>query len=306
MPPSEQDLDDFGIDLNDDIDPAEVINDEAPADEASADKPADDKPAPEEPEDPVAPVEDEASADKPAEEEPAQPVGANITKEDLRSFLSDIRSEEQAATKQYDVVYSDIESRYYPNGISRVMVDAETGKPLRTAQDVMDLANNPDLTIEQAEQWRIQKQSEWDAQVRDIESGIRKIAEQTISLERGTRAVMERYESLFKTYPALETKVMGMYQKYLKSDKNTNTILEAPDIEEFFDFHLEPYRLAFEAGGQAAGSPAPSPAAPQAPEPPKPSRNDRMDEFGDGGGESADDADPDDFEAQLKKEFNND
>lgn len=89
-----------------------------------------------------------------------------------------------------------------------------------------------------------------------------------------------------------------MYMQTVNIDKETNTILSAPiDIEEFYSNYLEPYQVAFSASNTpVAPTPTPKPA-------PTPSKDDRLDEHGDGGLGDIDDDDPDDFEAQLKKEF---
>lgn len=297
--------DEFEFDLDDDVrgeveDTKTEVDNEVDNDKDSDDKQVDDK----KDEGGQKTSEDteehskKADEEPPVEEEPTPP--AVLTRDDFKSLLNELRTEERASTKQLDAVKSDIESRYYPNGISRVMVDEKTGLAIRTAQDVLDLADNPDLTIEQAESWRLAKQSEWDANVREIEDKIRNIAEQTVALETGTINVMNRYEELFKAAPQLERKLMAQYFKTVSVDKNTNTILSAPvDIEEFFDIALEPYQTAFEAQKQATTTQQQTTTTPPIQ---KPSKDDRLDEFGDGAGGSDDD-DPDDFEAQLKKEF---
>lgn len=237
------------------------------------------------------PVEEEAPAPAPALATPTP-----ITEDSLRSILSDLREEEYRYSKEVEDVYRDIQSRYYPNGISRVLTDSKTGLEIRTAQDVIDLSENPDLTIEEAERWRLVKQAELDAQVQEIERTTRQIAEQSVALKRGAERVQQKYADLFKAHPALERKVTAMYMQTVNIDKETNTILSAPiDIEEFYSNYLEPYQTAFSASNTPA-APTPKPA-------PTPSKDDRLDEHGDGGLGDGDDDDPDDFEAQLKKEF---
>lgn len=94
---------------------------------------------------------DEGGQEKqpPVEEEAPEtptPTLTPITEDSLRSILSDLREEEYRSSREVEEVYRDIQSRYYPNGISRVLTDSKTGLEIRTAQDVIDLSENPDLT----------------------------------------------------------------------------------------------------------------------------------------------------------------
>lgn len=265
--------------------------------------------APKEPTEPEAEPKVEGEEQEPVEvvEQPQEPVEPKpLTEDNLRSIISELRQEEHDSTKQFDDVYKDIQSRYYPDGISRVLTDTVTGREIRTAQDVIELSGNPDLTIEEAERWRLVAQAKLDSQVAEIEATTRNIAEQTIALDRGAQRVQEKYGELFKAYPALERKITAQYLKTVKIDKDTSAILSAPnDIVEYYDFALEPYQLAFEASKSGNGGGTTPPVAPPVIPPiaTPPNKDDRLDEHGDGGA-SDDDDDPNDFEAQLRKEFN--
>ena len=257
---------------------------------------------------PTPPVEPDAD-DKIEEPEttPPEPVTPTpLTEDNLRSIISDLRREEYQESSRLNEVMKDVQRRYYPDGISRILTDKATGRELRTAQDILELSNNPELTIEEAERWRLVEQAKLDAQIAEIESSTRNIAEQTIALDRGAKRVQEKYAELFKAYPDLERKVTQQYLKTVNIDQNTKAVLSAPlDIVEYYDTVLEPYRMAFETSQAAAQAPAaPQATPPPATAPPKPNKDDRLDEHGDGGISTDDTDDPNDFEAQLKKEFN--
>ena len=96
--------------------------------------------------------------------------------------------------------------------------------------------------------------------------------------------------------------------KLVKYDANKGIMLSAPDIEEFYDTMLEPYRLAYEFKLRQPATAPVTPPAGEAPEdkpaePPKPTADDRLDISGDAGtGNEVDLSNPDEALDDLFKE----
>lgn len=89
--------------------------------------------------------------------------------------------------------------------------------------------------------------------------------------------------------------------KQVTVDNQKDLILSAPDIEEFYDFAMEPYVLAYgnmQTQQQSAPPPEDKPKIPES----KPSIKDRLDESGDGGSTGRE-ADPNDADESLKELF---
>lgn len=244
-----------------------------------ADKPEEGAEPPKAPETPSAP------------EEP-QP----LTKDDVKSVVSDLLNTERSSSKELESTTSEVLEAYYPEGLSNTLIDEKSGKELKLPQDVVD-ASGGEMTIEQASQWLMNEQFKLDKQVAQIKEDARKIAETTLNFKRDAVAAVQKYEPLFKAYPVLQQKVYDKLMKQVKVDKDKNVILSAPDVIEHYDDYLEPYQQAFEySTKQPATNPTPDPN-----EPPKPTAEDRMDEGGDGGSTPPDD--PNDFAQQVKKEL---
>ena len=252
---------------------------DAPADGDNPDgKPADPAPAPA-PAEPVAP------------ETPAP-----LTKSDVESVVSNLLSTERNTAKELDTMTQEVMNSYFPDGLSNTLVDESTGKELKTPQDVADLTG---WDIEKSSQWLMNEQFKLDQQVASIKANAKEIAETTITFRRDSTEVLKRYEPLFKWKPELQQKVWDAYKPLVKADEAKGVILSAPDIANFYDTMLEPYRLAFE---QSQQQPATNPPTPEpTPEPPKPTAEDRMDESGDGGASPVND--PNDFAQQVAKEL---
>lgn len=267
-------------------DPEKKEEDAAPTGDAA--KPQEDpKPAEDSKETPETP---------PAPEEPKP-----LTKDDLQSVINDIRTEERTSGQALETATNDVIEAYYPKGLSNVLVDQNTGKELRTPDDVV-AATNGEMSTEEAAKWLMNEQYKLDQEVAKIKSDAKTIAETTLKFKQDGVAVLQRYEPLFKAYPQLQQKIWNQYEKLVKADKEKGVILSAPDMQEFYDTVLEPYQMAYEhANGQPATNPNP-PANPQAPAAPAtPSAEDRLDEGGDGGATPPDD--PNDFAQQVKKEL---
>lgn len=230
----------------------------------------------------------------PAPEEPKP-----LTKDDLTSIIRNVQLEERNSGVALENTTKEVLDAYYPEGLSNVLVDQNTGKELRTPQDVVDAAGG-DMTTEQAAQWLMNEQYKLDAKVNDIKKDAERIADTTINFKRDSIAVLQKYEPLFKAYPHLQSKAFNLMMKQVKADEQKGVILQAPDVMDLYDTYLEPYQQAFEfANKQSATNPVP-PANPAAP-PATPGAEDRLDEGGDGGSSPVDD--PNDFAQQVGKEL---
>lgn len=222
-----------------------------------------------------------------------------LTREDVTSIISNIRTEERATTKELDTATNDVLEAYYPDGLSNTLVDQTTGKELRTPQDVVE-ATNGQMAIEEATKWLMNEQYKLDTEVARIKDDARKVAETTVNFKRDSVAVLQKYEPLFKWQPHLQEKAFKLLMGQVTADKEKGVILKAPDVVDLYDTYLEPYQQAYEfSKGQPATNPTPPPDA--SPEPPKPSADDRLDEGGDGGASPVDDLN--DFAQQVKKEL---
>lgn len=242
----------------------------------------------------------EEGGEKPKDPEtPAAPEEPKpLTKDDIKEVVQNIRTEERDSGKALDNQLKEVMDAYYPDGLSNVLVDEKTGKELRTPADVVAVA--PDMSMEDAAQWLMNEQFKLDQQVNKIKDDARTIAETNLKFKQDTADILTRYEPLFKAYPAVQTKVWDQYKKLMNVDEAKGVILSAPDMREFYDTMLEPYRLAFEHG---KGQPATNPVAPDSKveTPAAPGADDRLDEGGDGGASPVDD--PNDFAQQVTKEL---
>jgi hypothetical protein len=256
--------------------------------------------APEEKKDPAEILAEVLPKEEPKEEEKAEEPKAPepITKDDIRSIISDLRTEERSSGRELEETTTEVLEKYYPKGLSNTLVDEASGKELKTPQDVVD-ASGGSMSTEEATQWLMNEQFKLDRQIDEIKQSAKQIAETTVKFKQDGNAVLERYSELFKAYPQVQEKVFNQYIKLVQRDDEKGVILSAPDMQEFYDTMLEPYRMAFEfATKQPAIQPTQEPAKP---EPPKPSVEDRMDESGDGGVSEVDD--PNDFAQQVRKEL---
>lgn len=232
------------------------------------------------------------------EEKPVEEVQEEapkpLTKEDVTSIISDLQNRERSSTKELDTVKQDVMNAYYPDGLSNVLIDKNSGKELRTPQDVVD-ASNGQMSVEEASQWLMNEQYKLDQDVKEIKDNIEKVAETTITFKRDAEQALTKYDALFKARPDLQKKVFDKLMENVQADTEKGVIIKAPDVMDHYDFYLQPYMEQF-TQMQEKPQPAPEPA-PQ----PKPSVEDRMDETGDGGLSEVND--PNDFAQQVKKEL---
>lgn len=274
----------------------EPKKDDKPAEEPKKDeeKPADDKPADDgKKQDDT--TEKPVDGEKPNEQEEPKP----LTKEDVADLISNMRAEDRTSARALEDQTQSVLEAYYPDGLSNVLIDQNTGKELRTPQDVVD-ASGGSMTIEEASQWLMNEQYALDSNIAKIKDDAKKIAETTLNFKRDATLALQKYEPLFKWKPSLQNKVYGLLMQQVKSDVDKGVIISSPDVMAHYDLYLEPYQREFELSqGQPATNPVTPPAAP---EPPKPTADDRLDENGDGGASTEVD-DPNDFAQQVKKEL---
>lgn len=270
-------------------------DDTPPADPSKKD---DDEPAP--PADDKKPDEGEQPPKPP--ETPPEEVKP-LTKDDVASIIQDIQASERTSSKELQTTTQEVLEAYYPDGLSNVLIDQTTGKELKTPQDVVDVTNG-EMTLEQAAQWLMNEQYKLDQEVASIKKDAEKVAETTINFKNDGVAVLQKYQPLFEglkeKYPNLQDKVFKTLMKQVKVDKEKGVILASPDVVEFYDDYLEPYKQAFEASTNQSAT-NPTTPAPEAPAPPTPGADDRLDEGGDGGATPPDD--PNDFAQQVGKEL---
>lgn len=263
------------------------------------------------PADPSKPAEDDPSAPKDPETPPAEepPAAAQpLTRDDVADVIRQMRNEDRISSTAIEEATNDVMEAYYPDGLSNTLVDQNTGKELKSPQDVVDAAAaaGNEISMEQAAQWLMNEQYKLDQNITKIKSDARALAETNITFRTNGVEAVKKYEPLFKAFEkiGLQQRVFDKMMKFVKADEKKGLILSAPDPMEFYDDYLEPYVTAFEhSQQQPATNPtgAADPATP--PAPPKPGQADRMDEGGDGGQEPPDD--PNDFAQQVTKEMNN-
>lgn len=242
--------------------------------------------------------EDPAKPPTPPETPPAPEEPKPLTEDSIRNIINEVRTEERTSGQALESATAEVMEAYYPDGLSNVLVDQASGKELKTPQDVVDVTNG-EMTIEQAASWLMNEQFKLDKDIAKIKEDAKGIAQTTLKFKQDGVEVLQRYEPVFKLYPQLQQKVWDQYKKLVKADEAKNVILSAPDMREFYDTVLEPYRMAVEyQTGQSATAPIPSETPPPAP---KPGSGDRLDEGGDGGTTAPDD--PNDFAQQVTKEL---
>lgn len=266
-----------------------------PADGAA--KPGEEKPTASDGDKPIDP-EEKSGEEKPAEPiVPADSVPQPLTKDDVKSVVSDLLNGERSSTRELDNTTKEVLEAFYPEGLSNVLIDEKSGKELRTPADVV-AATNGDMSTEEAAQWLMNEQYKLDQAVSKIKDDARNIAETTVNFKRDAVAAVAKYEPLFKAYPTLQQKVYDKLMKQVKVDKDKGVILSSPDVMEHYDDYLEPYQQAYEFSTKEAAT---NPTPPATPEPAKPTAEDRMDESGDGGASAPND--PNDFAQQVTKEL---
>lgn len=223
-----------------------------------------------------------------------------LTVDDIRTAISDMRNDERASTKELDTLTDDVLKQYYPNGLSNVLVDEQTGKELRSPQDVVDVSGGT-MSIEEASQWLINEQYKLDTNIAKIKDDARNLAETNANFGRGIDRVLDKYKAIFEKFPDQQQKIYKQYMKQVKIDSQKDLILSAPDIEDFYDFAMEPYVLAYGNMQTQQSSPAPKDGPAKIPDS-KPSIKDRLDESGDMSSTGRE-ADPNNADESLKELF---
>lgn len=303
---------DLDLDLDNDATPPAPQDEQVPEGEQTPPvEPEEGKeppvPAPEgEPENPEG--EPEEGKDTP---EPEEPAATPLTKEDILSAINDARSEERNSAREIDEATDKILEQYYPDGLSNVLVDGETGKKLQTPQDVVD-ASGGDMSIEEATKWLMNEQYKLDQNIARIKDDARNLAETNANFRSGVDRVLKKYKDVFEKFPQQQEKIYKAYMKQVKLDNEKDLVLAAPDVEEFYDLFMEPYVLAYgnmkaQEPPQGQGSPSQQPGTPEPDKPQipdaKPSVDDRLDEPGDVGISGDGEADPNNADDSLNKLF---
>lgn len=254
-------------------------------------------------------VSDDGEGEKASEEEETQQtedkqeeVPKTLTADDVRTVISDMRNDERTSAKELDALTDDVLKQYYPDGLSNVLVDQQTGKELRSPQDVVDVSGGT-MSIEEAQQWLLNEQYKLDTNIAKIKDDARNLAETNANFGRGIDRVLDKYKDVFKKFPEQQQKIYKQYMKQVTIDDQKNLVLSAPDVEDFYDFAMEPYVLAYGnmQTQQPAAPPPPPENKPKIPES-KPSIKDRLDESGDGGSTGRE-ADPNNADESLKELF---
>lgn len=256
-------------------------------------------------------VSDDSEGEERAEEKEAQQTEEKreegqeippkpLTIDDVRTAISDMRNDERTSAKELDTLTDEVLKQYYPDGLSNVLVDSATGKELRSPQDVVDVSGGT-MSIEEAQQWLLNEQYKLDTSIAKIKDDARNLAETNSNFSRGIDRVLDKYKAVFEKFPEQQQKIYKQYMKQVTIDDQKNLVLSAPDVEEFYDFAMEPYVLAYgnmQTQQQSAPPPEDKPKISES----KPSIKDRLDESGDGGNTGRE-ADPNDADESLKELF---
>ena len=200
-------------------------------------------------------------------DEQKKPEAAPLTKDDIREVVTETRQAERASEVELKEATNDVIEHYYPDGLSDDIIDEATGKPLRSAQDVID-ASGGELSTEQATQWLMNERAKHDKAVADIRADASRIAETTLKVRTDGETVLKRYAPLFERYPHLQKETWDDYFDLVEMTKDNKFVLKAPDMQKYYRKVLEPYRLAFEHETQqsaTAETPDEKPAEPAKP-----------------------------------------
>lgn len=251
------------------------------------------------PADPAQPPQEDPAAPQAPKEAPVVEEPKPLTEEGVRRLLNEARAEERNSGMELQNATKDVMEKYYPDGLSNVLVDQSTGKELRTPQDVVDAARaaGDDMSSEAAAQWLLNEQYKLDQNIAGIQKQAETIAETNVAFRRDAVLALQKYEPLFKQYPQLQSKAYYLMMKQVSYDDKKDLITKAPDVLDLYDTYLEPYQRAYEFSTR---QPATNPTTPPTPPPATPGINDRLDEGGDGGANSEVN-DPNDFAQQVSK-----
>ena len=256
-------------------------------------------------------VSDDSEGEERAEEKEAQQTEEKreegqeippkpLTIDDVRTAISDMRNDDRTSAKELDTLTDEVLKQYYPDGLSNVLVDSATGKELRSPQDVVDVSGGT-MSIEEAQQWLLNEQYKLDTSIAKIKDDARNLAETNANFSKGIDRVLNKYKAVFEKFPEQQQKIYKQYMKQVTIDDQKNLVLSAPDVEEFYDFAMEPYVLAYGNMQAQQTTTPPIEDKPKIPES-KPSIKDRLDESGDGGSTGRE-ADPNNADESLKELF---
>jgi hypothetical protein len=239
---------------------------------------------------------------KPKGEGEAEGDGENEEESEQPDFSGrDARVAQREYQKQVESVKADVREKLYAD-VPKTLQDAD-GDPIRGIEDVMKLINPRTITAEtpegrtfteeEAGMWLLSAQQQFNKNMENLDKRIDQIAEVNVDIGEQADVIKYKYGELLKVLPDPDNPkklyrdtLWEDYQNTLKTDPNTNVILEAPvSLERFYERALAPYaRMAQEAEQNNSSAPA----APAAPAPPAPDpnanrakvRTDRSDIFG--------------------------
>lgn len=251
----------------------------------------------------------ENSSENLPEQSAEEPKEEPLTMDKMRSLVSDIRREERESSKIMDELTNEVVEKFYPDGLSTEVVDAN-GNVYATPADVVRAVeeSGQEITMEEASQWLMNEKFKKEKEIAEIRQSAQEVAEVNRNFRDGAERVLQKYDKIFEAYPELQQKVYKNYMKTVKIDGERDLVLSAPDIEEYYDDILEPYRLAFEFSQQNQPAHTQQEASKgegkvEKPAEEKQTYNDRLDETGDGGVDNDTKPDPNDPNATLNSLF---
>lgn len=181
---------------------------------------------------------DEESNDKSKQEEPeAQPeqTPEQADREYRRRQLELEADRKEIAKDVREKMFSDVPTQ---------LTDAD-GDPIESVADVMQLKNpvtGKRFTAEEASQWLLGAQRQVEKQQDATEKEVEKITDVNLNLKEEADTVRDKYGELLAHMPKLRQRVWSEYQKTLKRDEKTDTIIDAPvSMEAFYNTVLAPY-----------------------------------------------------------------
>jgi hypothetical protein len=277
-------------------------SDDDSSNEAEGDKPGDQQPE--------ADNQKPESNDQQGELETPEEKPTPLTKEDIQAAFQEVRENERNWTKEIDELTDEVIKKYYPDGLSNVLIDERTGKELRTPQDVIDVTDGS-MTYEEAWRWLNNEQQKLDKKIEEIKDQARNLAETNANFGSGIDRVLQKYKPVFEAFEkqGIQQKIYKAFMKQVKMDEGKELVLSAPDVEEFYDLMMEPYLLAYgnmqtnkaDQNKQPPANDQHTQSVSQIPDS-KPSIDDRLDESGDGDS-GKHEADPNNAEETLNELF---
>lgn len=180
---------------------------------------------------------DGAGADKDKKDDGSEEEGAP----DTSARDSRVAARESAA--EIEAVSTDVREKMFKDEPTELQ--DKDGDPIKTIDDVMRLVNprtGEAFTEEEAGQWLLAAQSEFNKNIASTNERIREIAEVNVDLKDEADAVNYRFGELLKSMPDVRAKIWSEFEKTLVKDKDTGIVTKMPvSLESFYTLALEPY-----------------------------------------------------------------